>query len=129
MTYIDIKAIVVRTAIVFPSYNHTDGIHCQSSTMTSSASLLQHSQHGLPKPSVNEEHTPVADTYGLTRNKSESARLNAQHDVWKTNVGFLLHPRIASSLGKSPRIGDLGTGTGVWILELADQFGKHSGAT
>jgi hypothetical protein len=97
--------------------------------MTSSASLLQPSQHGLPKPSVIQERTPVTDTYGLTRDKSESARLNAQHDVWKTNIGFLLHPRVASSLGKSPRIGDLGTGTGVWILELADQLGKHSGAT
>ena len=97
--------------------------------MTSSASLLQHSQHGLPKASVIDARTPVADTYGLTRDKGESARLNAQHDVWKTNIGFLLHPRIESSLGKSPRIGDLGTGTGVWILELADKLGKHSEAT
>jgi hypothetical protein len=120
---------VLRSTTVFLNCNQTDQLHCEFSIMTSSTSLLQHSQHGLPKPSVNEHRTPVADTYGLTRNKTESARLNAQHDVWKTNVGFLLHPRIASSLGKSSRIGDLGTGTGVWILELADQLGKHSGAT
>ena len=82
--------------------------------MTSAASLLQHSHSGLPKQS-----TPVVDNYGLTRDKTESARLNAQHNVWKTNIGFLLHPRIASSLGKTTRIGDIGTGAGVWILELA----------
>ena len=97
--------------------------------MTSTALPLQHSQTGFPKPSKIEQHTPVVDKYGLTRDKKESARLNAQHDVWKTNIGFLLHPRIASSVGKAPRIGDIGTGTGIWILELAEQLGKNSGAT
>ena len=96
--------------------------------MTSSASLLQQSQSALPEPNATHERTPVVDSYGLTRDKTESGRLNAQHYVWKTNIGFLLHPRIASSLGKAPRIGDIGTGTGIWILELADQL-KHSGAT
>ena len=97
--------------------------------MTSTASLPQHSQAGLPKPTTTYERTPVVDSYGLTRDKTESARLNAQHEVWKTNIGFLLHPHIASSLGKAPRIGDVGTGTGIWILELASQIGKNSGAT
>ena len=76
-----------------------------------------------------EDRPQVVDNYGLTRDKTESARLNAQHDVWKTNIGFLLHPRIASSLSEAPRIGDIGTGTGIWILELANQIGKHNGAT
>jgi hypothetical protein len=120
---------VLRSTDPVLNCNQTDQLHCQLPIMTSSASPLQHSQIGIHKPNTAEGRTPVADTYGLTRNKTESARLNAQHDVWKTNVGFLLHPRIASSLGKSPRIGDIGTGTGVWILELADQLGKHSGAT
>ena len=95
--------------------------------MTSSASLLQ-LQSALPESNATHERTPVVDSYGLTRDKTESARLNAQHYVWRTNIGFLLHPRIASSLGKTPRIGDIGTGTGIWILELADQL-KHTGAT
>jgi hypothetical protein len=97
--------------------------------MTSTAPPLQHSHAGLPKSSTIQQPTPVGDKYGLTRDKKESARLNAQHDVWKTNIGFLLHPRIASSLGKAPRIGDIGTGTGIWILELASQLGKNGGAT
>lgn len=96
--------------------------------MTSSASLLQHSQGALPNSNTIHERTPVVDSYGLTRDKTESARLNAQHYVWKTNIGFLLHPLIASSVGPAPRIGDIGTGTGIWILELADQL-KHTGAT
>jgi hypothetical protein len=64
---------------------------------------------------------PSADTYGLTRDAKESSRLNAQHAVWKTNIGFLLHPRIAKSIPSNARIGDVGTGTGVWITELAKE--------
>jgi hypothetical protein len=75
------------------------------------------------------EDTPLVDKYGLTRDKIESTRLNAQHDVWKTNIGFLLHPRIKSCLGETPRIGDIGTGTGIWIVDLATELGEHSGAT
>ena len=97
--------------------------------MTTAASLLQHPHSGLPQSNTIHQRTPVVDSYGLTRDKTESARLNAQHDVWKTNIGFLLHPRIASTVGQAPRIGDIGTGTGIWILELAEQLGKNSGAT
>jgi len=64
---------------------------------------------------------PSADTYGLTRDAKESLRLNAQHVVWKTNIGSLLHPKIAKSIPRDARIGDVGTGTGVWIMDLAEE--------
>jgi ubiquinone/menaquinone biosynthesis C-methylase UbiE len=64
---------------------------------------------------------PSADTYGLTRDAKESQRLNAQHDVWKANIGSLLHPSIAKSIPSNARIGDVGTGTGVWIIDLAKE--------
>lgn len=72
--------------------------------------------------------TKAADTYGLTRDAKESTRLNMQHAVWKQNIGFLLHPQVAKDLPGDARIGDVGTGTGIWLMELAKEFGqtKHS---
>ncbi|KAG9734425.1 hypothetical protein KCU73_g10774, partial [Aureobasidium melanogenum] len=63
-----------------------------------------------------------SDAYGLTRDQVESKRLNAQHNVWKTNIGYLLHPCILSDLAESPCIGDIGTGTGVWVVDLASEM-------
>lgn len=77
--------------------------------------------------SPTQLHTPT-DSYGLTRDAVESTRLNAQHAVWKANIGYLLHPRIQSDLAENPRIGDVGTGTGVWIVDLSTELAAHSGA-
>ena len=70
----------------------------------------------------------AADTYGLTRDAKESSRLNMQHVVWRQNLGFLLHPRVANDLPDNARIGDVGTGTGIWLIELTKEYGhaKHS---
>ncbi|KAG9605195.1 hypothetical protein KCU77_g158, partial [Aureobasidium melanogenum] len=68
------------------------------------------------------ENGASSDTYGLTRDQVESKRLNAQHNVWKTNIGYLLHPRIQSDLAEGPCIADVGTGTGVWIVDLASEL-------
>jgi methylase of polypeptide subunit release factors len=69
-------------------------------------------------PSANGS---APDTYGLTRNARESARLNEQHKVWATNIGFLLHPRVVATLPEDALIADVGTGTGAWMLDLAAQ--------
>ena len=74
------------------------------------------------------EHEASSDAYGLTRDEVESTRLNAQHALWKTNIGYLLHPRIQSDLAKNPSIGDIGTGTGVWIVDLADEMAANGRA-
>ena len=68
---------------------------------------------------------PATDKlYGLPRDKVESSRLDAQHQVFAGSAGYLLHPRIRSSLEKRPagdeiRIADVATGTGVWLFDLA----------
>ncbi|KAH0365984.1 hypothetical protein KCU65_g5748, partial [Aureobasidium melanogenum] len=67
------------------------------------------------------ESTGNGDVYGLTRDAVESQRLNAQHNIWKTNIGYMLHPRIEKDLAENPCIGDVGTGTGVWIVDLASE--------
>ncbi|OQO12489.1 hypothetical protein B0A48_03131 [Cryoendolithus antarcticus] len=64
------------------------------------------------------------DAYKLPRDASESQRLDAQHVALRTNVGFLLHPCIVDALPKvgPVKIADLGTGTGAWLLELAEEM-------
>ena len=50
-----------------------------------------------------------------------ATRLNLQHYIWKQSVGFLKHPKIplGKEDGKKLRIADIGTGTGIWLLDLA----------
>lgn len=55
--------------------------------------------------------------YTLPRDSTESSRLNEQHRVWVTNLGFLIHPQALAILPKDAHIGDIGTGTGAWILD------------
>lgn len=64
---------------------------------------------------------PAADVYGLTRDAKESERLNTQHVVWKTNIGVLLHPKVVAGIPSDAHIGDVGTGTGIWIDDLAKE--------
>ncbi|KAL9103071.1 MAG: hypothetical protein Q9187_009049, partial [Circinaria calcarea] len=45
-------------------------------------------------------------------------RLNLQHFFWKDQLGYNLHPSIPTS-NPEIKIADVGTGTGIWLLELA----------
>ncbi|KAJ5345235.1 hypothetical protein N7452_003239 [Penicillium brevicompactum] len=57
--------------------------------------------------------------YVLGRDISGSIRLDAQHLLWKLHKGYELHPAIP--ITKDMKIADLGTGTAIWILDLARQ--------
>ncbi|PQE18640.1 umta methyltransferase family protein [Rutstroemia sp. NJR-2017a BVV2] len=59
--------------------------------------------------------------YLLVRDMHASIRLNLQHYLWKDGLGYLLHPSISLN-GPNTRIADLGTGTGIWVLDLARQL-------
>lgn len=76
----------------------------------------------------NTQQEASPDAYGLTRDAFESSRLDAQHNIWKTNIGYLLHPRVQSDLAKNPCIGDIGTGTGVWLVDLATEMAANGRA-
>ncbi|RAH78615.1 hypothetical protein BO86DRAFT_176990 [Aspergillus japonicus CBS 114.51] len=56
------------------------------------------------------------DGYILDRTMYESVRLNEQHLLWKLQTGHVLSPLIPHRPGI--RVADLGTGTGIWCLEL-----------
>ena len=47
-------------------------------------------------------------------------RLNLQHYVWKQQLGYLIHPNIRDD--PTLKVADLGTGSGIWLLDLSDQL-------
>ncbi|KAJ5520142.1 hypothetical protein N7463_000595 [Penicillium fimorum] len=55
--------------------------------------------------------------YLLVRNIAESERLERQYKAWQANIGYLLHPSIKQH--DRMRIADVGTGTGIWLRDLA----------
>ncbi|KAI1351334.1 S-adenosyl-L-methionine-dependent methyltransferase [Xylaria sp. FL0043] len=56
----------------------------------------------------------------LTRTAAEGRRLNEQFDLLNSNIGYLIHPRIAAALPPRPRIADIGTGTGHFLQCVLD---------
>lgn len=61
----------------------------------------------------------LADGQGYMLDKSHSAacRLNLQFYLWKTAIGFNIHPSIPVS--ESFTIADVAVGTGAWLLNVA----------
>ncbi|KAF2159240.1 hypothetical protein M409DRAFT_30246 [Zasmidium cellare ATCC 36951] len=58
------------------------------------------------------------DVYMLTGTGVESNRLNQQHQLLKKTVGYLLHPEVQEHITTSSSIADIGTGTGIVVLDL-----------
>ncbi|KAI1409705.1 S-adenosyl-L-methionine-dependent methyltransferase [Hypoxylon sp. FL1857] len=63
----------------------------------------------------------VIEEYPLSRDFVDFNRLNLQHYLWKDVFGYILHPRIPRD-GKAFRVADVGTGTGIWLLDLASEL-------
>ncbi|KAL2041837.1 hypothetical protein N7G274_005621 [Stereocaulon virgatum] len=53
-----------------------------------------------------------------TRAFASTARLNLQHYLWKDQTGYLIHPNIPIR-DTTLKVADVGTGTGIWLLDLA----------
>jgi hypothetical protein len=58
--------------------------------------------------------------YALERHFTASARLNLQHFLITQAKGYLLHP--STPIKPGMRVADIATGTGVWLLDVADQL-------
>lgn len=65
------------------------------------------------------DSNPDSKGYNLPRDAPESARLEAQHHIWVSNIGYLLHPTITASLPEQATIGEVATGTGIWLINHA----------
>ncbi|KAH8164582.1 hypothetical protein CIB48_g3668 [Xylaria polymorpha] len=63
--------------------------------------------------------TKESDNYALMRDCGASTRLTAQYYLWKSLLGFLLHPDIPISRD-GLKIADVATGNGIWLHDLAD---------
>lgn len=57
--------------------------------------------------------------YVLPNDDLEQERLNFQHHMWRLMVGGALY---TVPLSSPKRILDLGTGTGIWAIDMADEF-------
>ncbi|KAL7893063.1 S-adenosyl-L-methionine-dependent methyltransferase [Trichoderma sp. SZMC 28014] len=60
-----------------------------------------------------------ADDYVLGREYSEGLRLETQHLLFNIHNGYTIDPKIP--ITPEMKIADMGTGTGIWLLDLARQ--------
>ncbi|KAJ8108897.1 hypothetical protein ONZ43_g6286 [Nemania bipapillata] len=58
------------------------------------------------------------DGYALMRDCNASARLTAQHYLWKDLLGYLVHPDIPTR-SADLKVADVATGNGIWLHDLA----------
>ncbi|KAL9093259.1 MAG: hypothetical protein Q9165_004000 [Trypethelium subeluteriae] len=49
-------------------------------------------------------------------------RLNYMHWMLKAICGYLLHPKVPRGSLQGIRVADVGTGSGIWLLELAEEL-------
>ncbi|MCJ1470889.1 hypothetical protein MMC07_009537 [Pseudocyphellaria aurata] len=61
----------------------------------------------------------ASDRYGLGRAFSATVRLNLQHYLWKDVLGYNIHPNIPLCDKKDFCIADIGTGTGIWLIDVS----------
>ncbi|WAO96185.1 Methyltransf-12 domain-containing protein [Fusarium falciforme] len=66
------------------------------------------------------DHCQGDDDYVLGRDISDSIRLDAQHLLWKLHNRYTLHPAIPKS--DHMKIAEVGTGTGIWLFDLAQDL-------
>ncbi|KAJ5916855.1 hypothetical protein N7504_000870 [Penicillium tannophilum] len=62
--------------------------------------------------------------YVLPRDYLDISRLNLQHYLHREMFGYLVHPSIPTDHPKL-RVADIGTGTGIWLTDLAHQLPSH----
>ena len=62
----------------------------------------------------------ILNPYPLPHNSEEKSRLDAQHASYKYHLGTNVVPPISPDV--ATQIIDVGTGSGVWVVEVAKEF-------
>ncbi|KAK8101519.1 S-adenosyl-L-methionine-dependent methyltransferase [Apiospora kogelbergensis] len=78
------------------------------------------SRPGYVDPNGTEAKHEVGE-YPLARDYIDFTRLNLQHHLWKDIFGYSLSPKIPRDK-EFLKVADVGTGTGVWLLDLHSQL-------
>ncbi|KAJ0114058.1 hypothetical protein J7T55_007892 [Diaporthe amygdali] len=63
---------------------------------------------------------PTVD-YVFTRDYLDNSRINLMHSFWTKVFGYTVHPKIPTNQ-PDLRVADVGTGTGIWLLDARDTF-------
>lgn len=71
--------------------------------------------------SVSDNKADRLATYPLGRDSQASIRLYLQYWMWRYQLGYQLHPTIPAKKD-SLKIADIGCGTGIWLIELAEKL-------
>jgi ubiquinone/menaquinone biosynthesis C-methylase UbiE len=56
----------------------------------------------------------------LERSHIASCRLNLQHYLWKTAIGYNVHPSIP--ITSATIVADIAAGTGMWLVDMAQSY-------
>ncbi|KAH9884988.1 S-adenosyl-L-methionine-dependent methyltransferase [Xylariomycetidae sp. FL2044] len=63
--------------------------------------------------------------YVFTRDFLDNNRINLMHHFWTKVFGYLIHPKIPTERSDL-RVADIGTGTGIWLLDVGEQVSKSA---
>ncbi|KAF7857027.1 hypothetical protein EAF04_009787 [Stromatinia cepivora] len=91
------------------------------------------SDHQLPPPDYYENgrlyHGFHKEKYMFPCDEDEKDRYDIFHKFFQVAMGDVLHSRNTKFTKNydGPRILDLGTGTGIWAIDMADKYGSNNG--
>lgn len=120
-----------------PTIDHSGPTHSTSDTSEPHEKRSFDHYEGCTETSAHQQHLtnalalnnrPQKASYVLKRNYAATTRLNCQIFLWKLELGWSLHPSVASAFpltaetSNTPRIADLATGTALWALDIARDF-------
>ncbi|KAJ0299082.1 uncharacterized protein N0V96_007059 [Colletotrichum fioriniae] len=114
----------VDTEITNPGEDHDSayGSDAGSAYTASIASSIFHYQY----ENGRRYHAYREGQYVLPNDDQEQERLDLQHHIWRLLLGGQLYtaplPAPEDPAASGMRILDLGTGTGIWAIEMADEF-------
>ena len=117
------RRTVERLSLDLQSVTETGSALSLSTRCKAFGGVLDSSEGSLFAADCTRSHE--LDDYLLPRNATESERLNLQHKIFESSLGYLIHPFILQHV-ETPNtvvaIADIGCGTGVWLREAAKVF-------